>query len=194
MGPVKKWLHRSSNLVRIVSGVFWIIVGANQYIGLAGMPGDLETLWGLLDHMGDYGGWILILVGVTSLTYPQWWPLAINLARREVREDATERPRRYADQDRGVLCARDKEIHELIKRIGNLQKLMMEFDQGDYTLEAVDVSERLRRLGIPCHEPYDITEYHGRKLWDLFLATVLPSLEAGDIEDAKGALQRSIPF
>lgn len=156
------------------------------------MPGDLATLWGLLDHMGDYGGWILILLGVTSLTYPQWWPLAINLARREVREDATERTRRYADQDR-VLCARDKELHELVKRIGNLQELM-EYDQGDYLLEAVDVSERLRRLGIPCHEPGDITEYPGRKLWGLFLATVLPSLAAGDIEDARGALQRSIPF
>ena len=86
---VRKWLRHFSNLVRIVSSVFGIVVGANQYIGLAGMPGNLETLWGLLDHMGDYGGWILILVGVTSLTYPQWWPLAKNLARKEAREDTT---------------------------------------------------------------------------------------------------------
>ena len=54
------------------------------------MPENLETLWGLVYHMGYYGGWILILVGVTSLTYPQWWPLAKNLVRREVRENTTE--------------------------------------------------------------------------------------------------------
>ena len=54
------------------------------------MSENLKTLWGLLDRMGDYGGWILILAGVTSLTYPQWWPLAKILARREVREDTTE--------------------------------------------------------------------------------------------------------
>ena len=108
-----------SSLVRIAIGVFWIVVGASQYIGLAGLPEDIETLWGLLDYMGDYGGWILILVGVISLTYPQWWTLAKNLARREVREDATEHEKasNLQENDPDLETVRSF-LNEAQKRIG----------------------------------------------------------------------------